>query len=61
MTNDQLAKLKMHLQTLDGLVTDTPGGTAELLELNRPWIREEVKAALAVLAEANKGGDDSEL
>ena len=54
MTNDQLAKLKMHLQTLDGLVTDTPGATAELLEVNRPKIREEVKAALAVLAEADE-------
>ena len=57
MTNDQLAKLKRHLQTLDGLVTDTPGATPELLEWNRSEIREEVKAALAVLAESDAEGE----
>ena len=53
MTKDQLAKLKTHLQTLDGLVTDTtPGATPELLEVNRPRIRAEVKAAREIVEHA---------
>ena len=49
MTKDQLAKLKRHLETLDGLVT---GGTPELLETNRSLIRAEVKAAREIVEHA---------